>query len=252
MSREIKRVALDFEWPLEEIWKGYINPHFKRCPADDCRGGETAASTWVFAVANLIAMLGEQAASAPYEKQLRQRGQIYPHPYLEEWAFAPRKDRQSVRETPALMPFTEELLDFASGLAGKRLNPGHLNGNPEVDIYKKLLKAAGIERKAKGWGVCKVCDGTGCDPATRKAYESWKPEEPPAGPGWQLWETVSEGSPISPVFVHREMFVDHLVGKGYSKKAAEAFTKQGWAPSGVIADGVMYENIESLGLGEKE
>lgn len=250
MSRELKRVALDFEWPLEEIWKGYLNPHYKRCSADDCRGGETAASTWVFAVANLIAMLGEQAASAPHAKQLQRSGQIFPHPYLKEWAFAPLKDR-STRAAPALMPFTEELLDFVAGLAGKRLNPGSFNGNPEIEIYKKLLEAAGIDKKNKDWGSCKVCEGTGVHPEARKAYESWKPEEPPAGLGWQLWETVSEGSPISPVFVHREMFVEWLVTKGYSKKAAEAFTKEGWAPSGIIANGVMYENIESCGL-EKE
>jgi hypothetical protein len=249
MGREIKRVALDFEWPLEKIWKGYLNPHYKRCSAEDCRGGETAASTWVFAIANLIAMLGEQAASAPHAKALRARGQIYPHPYLTEWAFAPLKDR-STRGAPDLMPFTEELLDFVAGLAGKRLNPGPFNGNPEIEIYKKLLKAAGIDRK--NWGSCKVCKGTGVHPDARKAYENWKPEEPPAGPGWQLWETVTEGSPISPVFVHRESLVEHLVMNGYSKKAAETFTKQGWAPSGMIVDDVMYENIESCGLGDKE
>lgn len=31
-------------------------------------------------------------------------------------------------------------------------------------------------------------------------YEEWKDYEPPVGPGFQLWETVSEGSPCSPVF----------------------------------------------------
>ena len=64
---------------------------------------------------------------------------------------------------------------------------------------------------------------------------------------------MSEGSPISPVFVHREMLVEWLVQvKGYSKKAAEAFTKDGWAPSGMMVDGVMYKGIESCGLEEKE
>ena len=168
MSREIKRVALDFEWPLEKIWKGYINPHYKRCPADDCRGGETAASTWVVAIAHLIAMLGEQAASAPHVDGLRRRGQIYPHPYLSEWAFAPLKDASNRRETPALMPFTEELLDFVAGLAGKRRTPALSMGTPEIEIYKKLLKAAGIEKKNKNWGSCKVCGGSGCDPSTRR------------------------------------------------------------------------------------
>ena len=26
MGRVLKRVALDFDWPLKEIWKGYLNP----------------------------------------------------------------------------------------------------------------------------------------------------------------------------------------------------------------------------------
>ena len=30
--------------------------------------------------------------------------------------------------------------------------------------------------------------------------EEWKDYDPPKGPGYQLWETTSEGSPISPVF----------------------------------------------------
>lgn len=30
MGREVKRVPLDFEWPLEELWKGYVNPYWKQ------------------------------------------------------------------------------------------------------------------------------------------------------------------------------------------------------------------------------
>lgn len=34
----------------------------------------------------------------------------------------------------------------------------------------------------------------------QEAYDAWEPREPPEGPGYQLWETTSEGSPQSPVF----------------------------------------------------
>ena len=40
MGREIKRVAADFNWPLEKVWRGYINPfyvHSHQCP--DCKNG---------------------------------------------------------------------------------------------------------------------------------------------------------------------------------------------------------------------
>jgi hypothetical protein len=35
---------------------------------------------------------------------------------------------------------------------------------------------------------------------TDEEYEAWRPTDPPEGEGWQLWETTSEGSPVSPVF----------------------------------------------------
>lgn len=39
MGREIRRVALDFDWPLGKVWKGFINPHGARCPVcPDSRG----------------------------------------------------------------------------------------------------------------------------------------------------------------------------------------------------------------------
>jgi hypothetical protein len=56
--------------------------------------------------------------------------------------------------------------------------------------------------------TCQACNGTNfvvregyreicwdCDDGEVNIYEG-----PPEGPGWQLWETTSEGSPTSPVF----------------------------------------------------
>lgn len=47
MGREIKRVALDFDWPLNKTWKGFLNPHYDgHCSnCEDCGGhGSTTAS----------------------------------------------------------------------------------------------------------------------------------------------------------------------------------------------------------------
>ena len=269
MGREIRRVSLDFDWPLEKVWEGFQNPHFKPCPAAErglCRNGETPAALWVGAVAQLIAMLGDEAVREPYAGEFQRRGQIVPHPYLENFAQAPRQDlpfafleklhseeNRALRSRmlgehlraypPKLMPLTEEMAEFVTGILGRRPTPP-FSQNPEWDIYRKLLRIAGI-KKESGWGRCKVCHGKGMHPESVDAYEAWKPTEPPKGPGWQLWETVSEGSPISPVFPTREALADYLVGEGYSRAAAEKFCKSGWAPSGVIAGGVLYENIES-------
>lgn len=40
-------------------------------------------------------------------------------------------------------------------------------------------------------------------------YEEWKDYDPPEGPGYQLWETCSEGSPVSPVFASMEELCEH-------------------------------------------
>ncbi len=41
MGRDLKRVALDFQWPLKKVWEGYLNPHWKKsikCPHCDGTG----------------------------------------------------------------------------------------------------------------------------------------------------------------------------------------------------------------------
>lgn len=63
-----------------------------------------------------------------------------------------------------------------------------------------------VEERCKREGVpyiCVRCKGSGkIWPSTeiKRLYHEWKETEPPAGDGYQLWEDVSEGSPVSPVF----------------------------------------------------
>lgn len=64
--------------------------------------------------------------------------------------------------------------------------------------------------------------------------------EPPEGDGWQLWEEVSEGSPITPVFATAEELANWLVTPGNDKSITCGTTREqwlqmfhgpGWAPS---------------------
>lgn len=81
--------------------------------------------------------------------------------------------------------------------------------------------------------------------------------DPPTGEGWQLWETVSEGSPISPVFRDREglidwiassMYDDSRVGPPLSREQAERFVDAGWAPSGIWVPGEgFFANEHTVG-----
>lgn len=275
MGRELKRVPLDFDWPIRKVWEGYINPHWKPCPADnvDCFGGATAAGKWLDAVTRFIALLGEESlANTPESLAHFQRvGRIYPHPYLEEWSQAPRREipreahqriraienererfaelRRHLSAHPLkLLPLTAELAELVQGLCGK--NPPPLGcSSSGWAIQKQIRKLA---RVGEDWGVCGVCGGEGIDPAAKEVYEAWQRTGPPTGEGWQLWETVTEGSPVSPVFATEEKFVRYLVDEGYSEKAARAFAKSGWAPSGgflVSEDGVQaFPDIESAAM----
>ena len=88
------------------------------------------------------------------------------------------------------------------------------------------------------------------------ASNMWKETEPPEGPGWQMWETVSEGSPISPVFKTKEELARYLVNNRWSRGESFeqwlALIKEGWAPSMVIVDGRCMSGVEFVSEMTKE
>jgi len=216
MGRTLKRVPLDFAWPIDKLWEGYLNPFGGQCPEENktCFGGYTAAGKWLESVCRLISLIAEDGAEP------RRRG-TWPHPYLEEFSQAPRFDvprdvharireiddttermgelsawlRRNPRE---LLPPTKEFTTFAEGLnEGLRID-AMCGSMVSWRIQKSLLKAAGVD--SEKWGICPICEGNADDPAKRAEYEAWKPTEPPKGDGYQLWNTTTEGHPMSPVF----------------------------------------------------
>ena len=91
----------------------------------------------------------------------------------------------------------------------------------------------------------------------------WKPGE---ATWFQVYETVSEGSPVTPPFATREELVEYLVVNGdfwdqkrraegtsgmpcapWQRADAEAFVfGPGWAPSLVMVDGKVMTGVEAL------
>lgn len=76
---------------------------------------------------------------------------------------------------------------------------------------------------------------------------------------FQVFETVSEGTPVSPPFETKQELADYLASNGdfwdqsrvregrndgqpapWGKEAAERFVGLGWAPSGMFLDGKMH------------
>ncbi len=70
---------------------------------------------------------------------------------------------------------------------------------------------------------------------------------------YQIYETVSEGIPVSPVFADKEDMYDWLLAEGYSETASRRFIEAGWAPSMAMWPGGTGLNIHALdSLGGEE
>ena len=120
----------------------------------------------------------------------------------------------------------DELDLLTGGLAGRAPQPplGH-DSSDAWYAQKKIIQAAGLP---ESWSVCQACDGECVDAEVREAYEAWTSTEPPEGEGYQLWETVSEGSPISPVFACPETLADWLVADGNDTSVTRGTTREQW------------------------
>lgn len=254
MGREVKRVALDFKWPLQKIWKGFVNPNYKKCPeaGRTCFNGENAAARYLSHLTNMLTVIGDDARRGethPYARALPYYGE---HP---DWAIQPQEIRK-------------RMVDLVQALTGERCGCLGFGGSGHA-VFFKILELAGIknppyenteayEKAAKPayeWTHCLVCKGSGIDPAVQEKYDAWKPEEPPAGEGWQMWETVSEGSPISPVKESPEALALWLVDNGASSFGSNTATYQqwlkmiqaGWAPTAVMQGGKLLSGVEAVG-----
>lgn len=211
MGRDVRRVPLDFDWPQGETWQGYLRPdslHGEKCP--DCKNGATDALEWVTKVAYIIGGLADDIRD-------QERGRPM-HPYLvplREISYGYGIDRPS-----------EDFVEFATGLAPDA-DGGFLGFDPHR-MQSALIKAAGLPDK---WGWCPTCEGEASlesYPGQRDEADAWEPTDPPAGEGWQMWETTSEGSPMSPVFATPEELARWLADTGASVFGSNTLDYAGW------------------------
>ena len=117
------------------------------------------------------------------------------------------------------------------------LGKGYPLSVPGYDIQKAEAARRGVTLE------CAACDGRGetfRDDEHRRAFDEWEPVEPPTGEAWQMWETVSEGSPITPpcatpealarLLAHEDKVRDD--GTGYAGWLA-FIVGEGWSPTGM-------------------
>lgn len=214
MGRELRRVPMDFDWPLGQVWGGYIMPdEIRLSPCPDCidplSGHPDGYTVEARAIANTFyphQIGGPYAELLAWHDKLgqaevdnliaHQRCGVLVQPGPDgkpfEWTFPPRS--------------AEEINAANRRTTGQ----GFLSG----DNHDGINRSIAIRFRCEILDIqtyCGTCDGE-CQTGTPEqvaAYESWEWTEPPTGDGYQLWETTSEGSPKTPVFATLEEVCDY-------------------------------------------
>jgi hypothetical protein len=287
MGRELKRVPLWFDAPMNKVWKGFINPYNTSIKCEHCDGlgyseyynhlkdlwygyakfkPEDNGSTPFLPTDQVII---EQAkwniSRAPeyygttdihIQRECERLSKLFNtrwhhhlnqqevnaliaegrlHDLTSEW-----KDDKWQRKVPEYNPTAKEVNDWS--IKGF----GHDGINAWIVISQKCLDNGQSTK-------CHHCGGEGCtwpSKSDKYLHDTWKWKQPPKGKGYQIWETVSEGSPISPVFKTPEELAEHMshtrwgADQGSTKEQwLEFILGPGWAPSGVIKNGVSLNPI---------
>jgi hypothetical protein len=282
MSREVRMVPMNFAWPIGKIWKGFLNPFYeqsKECPFCDGSGYSPEAKNLKDKWYGYVPFCPEERGSVPFTTDnkiiiaLAKRNSLY------------QIEREAVRlcehfngswmhhlnndDVIALIK-GNRLYDFThtwtkeSGWQPKsppyiptaiEVNEWSLKGFGHDAINQWIATKAECKRLGYKTG-CNFCAGSGelwPSKKVKKQYESWKKFDPPAGKGWQMWETVSEGSPMSPVFSTAEELAHWLADNGASSFGHMTATYEQWlatiksgsAVSAVMENGVMKSGVEA-------
>ena len=339
MSREVKRVPLDFNWPMKKLWSGYINdrPGPAQCIACDGTGYSPTAKKlhdrWygnapfqpedngsvplttdtpaVIAFAAKNAVQSEFISEHGFDRgielywKLVQDGGVGSfiefRPWIKNAAFyeAQRlidmwngqwchhlnaEDVKALVDSGRLMDFTcrprnaeqEEILKKQSEDGGSSYwlkdGNGYVPTPQEVNDWSiggfghdSINNWVCVKAKCKRLRVsasCKECKGKGHVWPSRKAstyYNAWRSKEHPKGDGWQMWETTSEGSPMSPVFASPEELAQWLADTGASSMGKDTATydqwltmiSEGWAISMASVDGKLMSGVEACSIAKE-
>lgn len=306
MGREVRRVPLDFDHPLNEVWPGFRSPErFEEDKCPDCKNGyaphaqdlyemwyggivpfdpSTTGSEPLTADTPAVRARAERnVADAPWyygagEEAVVREARRLADLWNGMWCHhLSQEDVQALVDGNRLWDFTREFVpgrgwrdrDTPTVPTAAEVNEWSLRGLGHDDLNASIAVRARCERE--GHPVeCPRCGGYGSlerYPGQRAEADAWEPTEPPVGDGWQLWETVSEGSPISPVFPDAEGLARWLttddacwgaMRKPMTISAARQFVRAGWAPSLIgdstgVHDGATYvSNRSDLGAADGE
>jgi hypothetical protein len=263
--RILKRVALDFKWPLDKVWKGYIDhtPCPRTCKACDGTGlnpatlkihrdyhdNEGFGSRWTYVYG--VSSKNTPAARPPWliegdcrswchkitqdeVEALVEEGRLieFTHEWISGKGWQPKVWNTKGFWCPKCHDVLPQLSfhHYSATCTGCNAEMELLEGNDirlqiplakEVNAWSQegmghdcINQGILVEARAKRLGVygpCPRCKGKGelkLPRKPKKRHKKWKAYEPPSGIGYQLWETCSDGSPVSPVFATAEELAD--------------------------------------------
>ena len=219
MGRILKRVPLDFKWPINQVWKGYVNPYrSQECKACERTGLNTETKKIYDEWYNFDNAVYEQN---PYRENARYNVNAHSNniteievealvrggrlsDLLDAWyrfddekntwikcdTSVPYKERTWVECEQPKFPTPEEVNRW------NMMGMGHDSLNAHI-CTEARAKELGV------YGECECCNGEGeiwFSDEIKKLAEDWERVGPPTGEGFQMWENTSEGSPQSPVF----------------------------------------------------
>lgn len=266
MSREVRRVPLDFDWPLNKVWRGYLTPeslHGRPCPA--CKNGYSPRAQELFDLwygylpfdpvstgstplrgdTPTVREFAERNVSrspefyGPGEAVITQEAQRLANLWNGQWSHhLTQDDVDALVAAGRLMDFTHtwspedgwQKIEPPVTPTAAQVNDWSLRGLGHDSINASIVIRARCERAGVD-DTCPRCNGHASIevyPGQRADAEAWEPTDPPAGEGWQLWETVSEGSPITPVFSGADALARYLTDElDFRWSAARTLIKNG-------------------------
>lgn len=245
MGRMVKMVPKDFDWPMGLVWEGYLNPYYK-----------------------FVKQCSFCSGSGYNEETNKIRDLWYNFDDRENaWRNNITQDEvDALAKSGRLIDFTHR---FVRGQGWVKKKPEQIPLAKDVNVWAKsgvghdvVNMSICVETRARRlgvYGLCEHCNGDGniwLDPKYENLCDEWEPTEPPSGNYYQMWEDVSEGSPMSPVFETPELLASWLASNGASAFGSQTATYEEWlamivdsgyAVCGVFRDGVIMSGVAALG-----
>lgn len=239
MSRTLKRVPMNFAWPLKTVWGGYLNPFAHqsvKCDKCDGSGASPEANLMRDQWYGYAAFAPEDRGGTPLtienpsvrafaERNVNRNPKFFGGDgdavnqearrligmWNKQWSHHLNADDvQALVDAGRLYDLTHT---FTPGKGWRRNESKNIPTPDEVNAWSiegighdSINQWVVVSAECKRRGVpesCDKCSGTGTlwpSEEIKKLSDTWEQTEPPRGEGFQLWETTSEGSPVSPVF----------------------------------------------------